>query len=117
MKDESGKLITDLEEKLELWKAYIKDFCQDDIGEKPDLEGNTDPTITTREAERAISLMKNGNETGSDNIPVEVIKLFNSTAIKQLPNFFNAIYYTGKFLMNGSHLNLSLSKKDLRIIL
>lgn len=94
--DDSGNLVNSTEEKLNVWKEYVSKLF-DDVrnakrGERQILPG---PPITKQEVEKAMARMKNGKACGPDEIPVEMLKLFNEEGMDHLIKLFNTIYESG----------------------
>lgn len=96
--DKNGKIIPDINGKLERWKEYIQELFEDErqpeaINEEEDQENG--PNITKEEVTNAIKLMKNNRASGPDEIPAEIIKLIEEEQIGILVDLYNTIYNTG----------------------
>lgn len=83
-------LAVEIEEKLAIWKAYIKELFNDERDSKPDMDCVTGPSILESEVRKALERSKNGKAT--DDVPVEILKVMGNTSIKELTELFNAIY-------------------------
>ncbi|KMQ95932.1 endonuclease-reverse transcriptase [Lasius niger] len=93
--DNDGNLAVEVEEKLAIWKAYIEELFRDERGDKPDIDCVTGSSILESEVRKALERSKNGKATGSDDVPVEILKVMGDTSIKKLTELFNAIYDSG----------------------
>lgn len=84
-------------DKLKRWKAYLSELFDDERPTKPVVElNNFHLKILKSEIVYALETMKPGKAAGPDQIPIELIKLFNDDVIDVLLDLFNRIYYTGE---------------------
>ena len=81
LKDRDGKLVTEVEEQLRLWREHFKKVLNSDPpNDRPDLRDPMDPldirtdAITKGEIQNAIKKLKTGKAAGIDNVPPEAIK-------------------------------------------
>lgn len=97
IKDADGRIITDVVDKLKRWKAYLSELFDDERPTKPVVElNNFHLKILKSEIVYALETMKPGKAAGPDQIPIELIKLFNDDVIDVLLDLFNRIYDTGE---------------------
>lgn len=97
VRDKDGRIITDAKDKLERWKAYLLELFDDARSPKPvPKNSNGNLKILRGEIEHALKRMKTGKATGPDEIPIELIKLFDEDVIDILLDLFNNIYETGE---------------------
>ena len=96
--DDNGKMILDLKDKLRTWKEYTEKLFQDDRN-RPQLVANNvrteSPHITNEEVIFALKNTKNGKAPGTDEMPVELLKLLKENNIPILTDLFNTIHKTG----------------------
>lgn len=94
--NKQGKMVTDMEERKIVWAEYVKELYDDqriDEGKYVDLEG---PEIMEEEVSYVINNMKGGKATGTDGIPIEVIKNVGEIGVKEITRLIRNIYNTGK---------------------
>lgn len=96
--DKNGKIIPDINGKLERWKEYIQELFEDErqpeiITEEQDEENG--PHITKEEVINAIKMMKSNRASGPDEIPADIIKLIEEKHIGIIVDLYNTIYNTG----------------------
>ena len=97
LKDTSGKLILDTNQKLKKWTEYINELFGDDRTEHMEIEvgDNEVLKILKTEIKTAIKNSKNGKAMGPDQIPVETLKCMNDETLEILLDLFNQVYKTG----------------------
>lgn len=84
-------------DKLKRWKAYLSKLFDNERPTKPVVElNNFHLKILKSEIVYALETMKPGKAAGPDQIPIELIKLFNDDVIDVLLDLFNRIYDTGE---------------------
>ena len=95
--DEQGKLVYEVNEKLEAWQKYILELFKDDQRpEKPNQTNNIEgPAISIDEVKYAIEIAKSRKASGPDHIPAELLKIMNQHCIAALTSLFNKIYESG----------------------
>lgn len=95
--DNSGKLITEIEQKLDIWKNYIEQLFKDDRRHNnlENIEGELGPDIIKDEVIHALNTLKNGKASGPDQIPGEILKLIEEDQMYILVELINTIYKTG----------------------
>ena len=94
MKDEDGKVMTDEESVLRIWKEYYKGLMNEENererrendGERVNLEVEK---ISKEEVRENMKRMKNGKAVGPDDIPVEVWKCLGEIALEFLTKLYN----------------------------
>ena len=94
MKDKDGKVMTDEESVLIIWKEYYKGLMNEENererrendGERVNLEVEK---ISKEEVMENMKRMKNGKAVGPDDIPVEVWKCLGETALEFLTKLYN----------------------------
>lgn len=97
IKDTDGRIITDVRDKIKRWKVYISQLFDDERPPKPALHSdNVSLKILRPEIEHALETMKPGKAVGPDQIPIELIKLFDDDVIDILHDLFNNIYENGR---------------------
>ena len=88
VKDENGKLISDLELVRNRWKEYIeKQYNAENKPHRLNVEPATDmddigPCILEEEMATAIKELKNNKAEEIDEIPAELLKCIGNTAVK-----------------------------------
>lgn len=96
IKDQSGNLVYEIEEKLKVWQNYIINLFNDDTRPERTTPINAEgPDITISEVRYAIKMAKNDKAVGPDNIPVEILKVMEDDCLRTLTQFFNKIHTTG----------------------
>lgn len=96
IKDADGCMITDVKDKLKRWKIYLSELFYDERSPRPVLESsNVHLKILRSEIEYALESMKPGKAAGPDQIPIEIVKLFDDDVIDILLDLFNNIYDGG----------------------
>lgn len=96
--DIDGNLITNLENKFEIWQQYLeKELFHDIRPEEHKISFDSNgPPIMVIEMQNAINKSKNRKAEDPDELPIELLKtLSNSTCITRLTELFNTIYDTG----------------------
>lgn len=97
--DEEGKLVYELNKKLETWQRYILKLFKDD--QRPEKPKQTDsmegPIISVDEVKHAIENSKPKKAPGPDRIPAELLKIMSQHCIATLTSLFNNIYNSGTF--------------------
>ena len=94
MKDKDGKVMTDEESVLRIWKEYYKGLMNEENererrendGERVNLEVEK---ISKEEVRENMKMMKNGKAVGPDDIPVEVWKCLGEIALEFLTKLYN----------------------------
>ena len=94
MKDKNGKVMTDEESVLRIWKEYYKGLMNEENererrendGERVNLEVEK---ISKEEVRENMKRMKNGKAVGPDDIPVEVWKCLGEIALEFLAKLYN----------------------------
>ena len=94
MKDKDGKVMTDEESVLRIWKEYYKGLMNEENGrgrrendgERVNLEVEK---ISKEEVRENMKRMKNGKAIGPDDIPVEVWKCLGEIALEFLTKLYN----------------------------
>ena len=94
MKDKDGKVMTDEESVLRIWKEYYKGLMNEENererrendGERVNLEVEK---ISKEEVRENMKRMKNGKAVGPDDIPVEVWKCLGEIALEFLTKLYN----------------------------
>ena len=97
LKDTSGKLILDTNQKLKKWTEYINELFGDDKTEHMNIEvgDNEVLKILKTKIKTAIKNSKNAKAMGLDQIPVETLKCMNDETLEILLDLFNQVYKTG----------------------
>ena len=94
MKDKDGKVMTDEDSVLRIWKEYYKGLMNEENererrendGERVNLEVEK---ISKEEVRENMKRMKNGKAVGPDDIPVEVWKCLGEIALEFLTKLYN----------------------------
>ena len=94
MKDKDGKVMTDEESVLRIWKEYYKGLMneqneserRENDGERVNLEVEK---ISKEEVRENMKRMKNGKAVGPDDILVEVWKCLGEIALEFLTKLYN----------------------------
>ena len=94
MKDKDGKVMTDEESVLRMWKEYYMGLMNEENererreidGERVNLEVES---VSKEEVMENMQRMKNGKAVGPDDIPVEVWKCLGESALKFLTKLYN----------------------------
>ena len=94
MKDKDGKVMTDEETVLRIWKEYYKGLMNEENererrendGERVNLEVEK---ISKEEVRENMKRMKNGKAVRPDDIPVEVWKCLGEIALEFLTKLYN----------------------------
>ena len=76
-------------------KEYIMELYDDNRAEMPKFAMTTGYNILQEEVKKAISSMKNGNATGSDEISTEMLKALDDRNVKAITMLCILIYNTG----------------------
>ena len=103
VKDENGKLISDLELVRNRWKEYIeKQYNAENKPHRLNVEPATDmddigPCILEEEMATAIKELKNNKAEEIDEIPAELLKCIGNTAVKVFTHLCQKNYETGKW--------------------
>lgn len=97
LKDSSGKIILDLNDKLKRWKEYVMELFNDSRPDGYSLNhlAQTGPDIQNSEVKHAINITKTGKAAGPDGIYSEMLKLVEDDKINILTDLMNTIYKTG----------------------
>ena len=97
LKDTSGKLILNTNQKLKKWTEYINELFGDVRTEHMEIEvgDNEVLKILKTEIKTAIKNSTNGKAMGADQIPVETLKCMNDETLEILLDLFNQVYKTG----------------------
>ena len=93
--DKEGNLLFEEEDVANRWKKYITELYDDNRAEMPKLAMKTGYNILQEEVQKAISSMKNGKATGSDEISTEMLKALDDRNAKAITKPCNIIYNTG----------------------
>ena len=99
IKDNEGKLLTDESDICQRWSEYIENLYDDpNLSDEPLLFDGflSGPEILKSELRQAIKTAKIRKAPGPDNVRVEVLKLLNETALKNLKHLMNEIYERGR---------------------
>lgn len=93
----NGKIVTEIEQKLEIWKNYITQLFEDERRHTnlENTEGELGPDIIKDEVTYALGMLKNGKAAGPDQLPAEILKLIEADRIHVLVEVINTIYRTG----------------------
>ena len=94
IKDNDGKVMTDQESVLRIWKEYYKGLVNEENeregrendGERVNLEVEK---ISKEEVRENMKRMKNGKAVAPDDIPVEVWKYIGEIALEFLAKLYN----------------------------
>ena len=94
MKDKDGKVMTDEDSVLRIWKEYYKGLMNEENererrnndGERVNLEVEK---ISKEEVRENMKRMKNGKAVGPDDIPVEVWKCLGEIALEFITKLYN----------------------------
>lgn len=82
IRDTEGRMIVDVERRLERWKEYVMALFNDDRPPRLILAGNDEKLVILRaELECALKTMKSDRAADPDQIPIELIKLLEGEAI------------------------------------
>ena len=93
--DKAGNLLLEEEDIANRWKEYITALYDDNRTEMPNFAMTTGNNILQEEVQKAINSMKNGKETGSDEISTEMLKVLDDRNVKTITKPCNIIYNTG----------------------
>lgn len=98
IRDSSGKILSEVEERCTEWKNYIKELFKDDQREYQETTSNRDkgPPILVSEVQRAIDQAKRRKTPGPDEVPAELMKLLDDESVGIITSLFNKIYSTGE---------------------
>ncbi|XP_072375693.1 uncharacterized protein, partial [Diabrotica undecimpunctata] len=98
LKDEHGKVIFEVEDKLKEWENYVTNLFEDDRSSSPpDITNCDGPLIIRSEVIKATQSSKDGRATDPDEIPTEIYKLIDdSNVLEAMTLFFNTIYTSGQ---------------------
>ena len=105
LRDASGHLISDLDEKIDRWATYLQQLLNRPSNQSMDLEppSTVEPyniicsSTTEQEISEAIDRLKNGKFPGADGIPAEIYEVCKSVLLKPLQQLFTAIWETEMF--------------------
>ena len=95
IEDKSGKIIFDSKQIAERWKEYIGELYDDERGSVPYFDISTGENILKEEVENVGKMMKNGKATGSDEIPIEALKVFDEHNLEVITDLCNRIHNNG----------------------
>lgn len=95
--DNNGKIITEVEQKLDMWKNYIMQLFKDGRRKTnlESIEGEMGPDIIKEEVIYALNTLKNRKVPGPDQLPAEILKLIEEDQIRPMVELINTIYKTG----------------------
>ena len=79
-------------------EKYIMDLYDENRAEIPKFAMTTGYNILQEEVQKAITSLKNGKATGSDDISSEMLKALDDRNIKAITKLCNIIYNTGYIL-------------------
>lgn len=115
IKNEKGRIVTDMEENLKNGKIIFRNFLtMKDQSERYWKSKTTKPKIMTHELEHALKSMKNRKATRPTQIPVEVLKRFDEKLLNNLLDFLNTICNTGIIPQRWLRLTFMLTPKKAR---
>ena len=92
--DKAGNLLFEEEDIANRWKEYITALYDDNRTEMPKFAMTTGNNILQEEVQKAITSMKNGKATGSDEISTEMLKALDDSNVKTIAQLYNIIYNT-----------------------
>ena len=72
--DRAGNFLSEEEDIANRWKEYITELYDKNRSDMPKSAMRTGYNILQEEVQKAISSMKNGKATGSDEISAEMLK-------------------------------------------
>ena len=93
--DKEGNLLFEEEDVANRWKEYITELYDDNRAEMPKFAMTTGYNILQEEVQKAITSLKNGKATGSDEISTEMLKALDNCNVKAITKLYNIIYNTG----------------------
>ena len=100
--DENGEIPKDNQEIMVIWERYITKLFSDErpsteeLIKQEQIDHLTGLAILREEIRRAIHNSKNNRKAlGMDEVPAEIIKLFDEGGIAVLQRLFNKIYESG----------------------
>jgi len=96
IKSKKGRILMDVEDKLNRWSEYIQDLFEDERGPPPEINNDYGPSILKEEVRAAIRKMKQNKAAGPDEIPVEIFDALNDNGISHFTKLLNEIYDTGQ---------------------
>ena len=90
MKDKDGKVMTDEESVLRIWKEYYKGLMNEENGRgRRENDGERVNLEVEKISKEEVKRMKNGKAVGPDDIPVEVWKCLGDIALEFLTKLYN----------------------------
>ena len=96
IKDESGKVLFDIESVSKRWEEYVEQLFDDQRNpEKPEIRNLEGPKIIQSEVRQALKHLKGGKAPGPDEIYSEMIQAAGDLAVEKLTKLCNMIYDTG----------------------
>ena len=93
--DKGGNLLFDEKDVANRWKEYITELYDDNRADIPRFTMTTGNNILQEEVQKAISSMRKGKATGSDEISTEMLKALDDHNVKSITKLCNIIYNTG----------------------
>ena len=112
IEDKNGKILFDSKQIAERWKEYIEELYEDERDSAPYFDVSTGENILKEEVENVIKMMKNGKATGSDEITIEAIKVFDEHNLEVVTDLCNTIYNSGYIPIDMKQsIFIPLSKK------
>ena len=93
--DKAGNLLFEEEDIANRWKEYITELHDDNGTDMPRFAMTTGNNILQEGVQKAITSMKNGKATGSDEISTEMLKALDDRNVKKITKLCSIIYNTG----------------------
>ena len=82
--DKAGNLLFEEEDIANRWKEYITELHDDNGTDMPRFAMTTGNNILQEGVQKAITSMKNGKATGSDEISTEMLKALDDRNVKKI---------------------------------
>lgn len=127
IEDRNGKIITEIDGVLEVWRQYCENLYKEDSGPEeepyqpkqlPSIKDVTqEPDILREEIQQVIRYLKNNKSTGEDNISAEMLKQLGAKGIDLLWRICNNIWHAGQWPNRTIALISHPSKVMLRVLL
>ena len=93
--DKHDNMCFEKEALVNVWIEYMGELYADDRVTRPDIDDESDPSITLTEVKHATNKLKNNKATGADLIAADMLKAFDDGPLGKLTQLCNEIYNTG----------------------
>ena len=98
--DKHDNMCFEKEALVNVWIEYMGELYADDRVTRPDINDESDPSITSTEIKHAIKKLKNNTVTCTDLIAAEMLKALDDGPLGKLTQLCNEIYNTGYWPKN-----------------